>query len=221
MNRRRRIIPIVSAAAAVILVAALVTASAILRGSNEGEALPHPLRIAVVGDDFTAGRQNRVVWPTLLAQRTGWSVSNFALPGAGYLADGAGGYAFTYQVDRAQGADPDFILVFGGLKDTGFPEAAPIQAGAAAAIHKIVLGGERPLVIGPTWYETPVPEAVTRVSDAAQAAAKSTGVPYLDALDPPWLTPPLMQADRAYPTDEGQSLLADRVAAWVRTEVVR
>ncbi|SDE15661.1 GDSL-like Lipase/Acylhydrolase family protein [Rhodococcus tukisamuensis] len=221
MTRRRRALPIVSAAAAVILVAALATASAIARRSNEEAAPPRSLRIAVVGDDYTAGRQNRVVWPTLLAQRTGWSVSNFALPGAGYLADGAGGYAFTYQVDRARGADPDFILVVGGLKDTGFPEVAPINAGAIAAIHKIVLGGERPLLIGPTWYETPVPEAVSRVSDAVQSAAKSTGVPYLDALDPPWLSPRLMQADLAYPTDEGQSLLADRVAAWVRTEVVR
>jgi hypothetical protein len=39
-----------------------------------------PLPVAVVGDHSTAGIENRVVWPTLMAERTGWSVSNFALP---------------------------------------------------------------------------------------------------------------------------------------------
>ena len=70
----------------------------------------------------TAGIQNRVVWPTLMAQRTGWSVSNFALPDAGFAADGMGGQAFTYQVDRAQAGRPQVILIVDGTADASVPE---------------------------------------------------------------------------------------------------
>ena len=60
--------------------------------------------------------------------------------------------------------------------------------GAIDAINKIKLGGQRALVIGPTWYETPVPASVTSVSDEIRKVAEDAGVPFLDALDPPWLT---------------------------------
>ena len=62
-----------------------------------------------------------------MAQRTGWSVANFALPDAGFVADGQGGHAFTYQVDRAQGANPRIIVIVGGIADTGFPDTRPDQ----------------------------------------------------------------------------------------------
>ncbi|MFC7448789.1 SGNH/GDSL hydrolase family protein [Rhodococcus daqingensis] len=212
---RRRVAVI----AGVLAVTAAALASAIaLRGDADA---PEPLRIAVVGDDYTAGTQNRVVWPTLLAQRTGWSVSNFALPGAGYASDGRGGYAFTYQVDRAHGADPDIILVVGGLQDTGFPDSGPITVGAAAVVDKAVLGGGRLLVVGPTWYETPVPDSVRRVSEAVRGVADSAGIPFREAIDPPWLTADVMLPDLVGPSDAGQSVLADTIAAWVQAEVGR
>ena len=74
------------------MVAAGATAAALLL--TRQQAPPQPaVTVAVVGDDYTAGRLNQVVWPTLLAQRTGWSVANFALPGAGFAADEDTGYA--------------------------------------------------------------------------------------------------------------------------------
>ncbi len=91
-----------------------LVAASVLAATRADESGPHiPLSIAVVGDQYSAGVQNRSVWPTLMAQRTGWSVSNFAQPNAGYVADGQGGHAFTYQVDRAQGADTRVILIVG------------------------------------------------------------------------------------------------------------
>lgn len=205
---------------ATVVISALVTASAIALTADD-EQRKSPLSIAVVGDQFAAGIQNRVVWPTLMAERTGWSVANFALPDAGFVADGRGGHAFTYQVDRAQGANPRVIVIVGGLSDTGLPEVDPISLGAIDAINKIIVGGQRPLVIGPTWYETPVPESVNRVSNAIRKVAEAAGVPYLDALDPPWLTKDQMRPDLSGPNDDGQSAIADKIAAWVRTEVVR
>ena len=68
------------------LLAATVTAAAFLFTPPKADITS--VDIAVVGDSYSAGHLNRVVWPTLLAQRTGWSVANFALPGAGFAADG-------------------------------------------------------------------------------------------------------------------------------------
>jgi hypothetical protein len=206
-------------AVAVVLIGGLVGASAFVLTVARKEPQPWPLSLAVVGDSYTAGSQNRVVWPTLLAQRTGWSVSNFALPGAGFVADGFGGHAFTYQVDRAQGAHVQIIVVVGGIEDSGLADIGPVTVGAIDAINKITVGGQRALVIGPTWYETPVPTSVRRLSDAVRKVAEAAGVPYLDALDPPWLTRDQMQRDLSGPTDEGQSVIADKIAAWLRSEV--
>lgn len=204
---------------AVVLIGELVSASALAAPAVRTAPQPSPLSIAVVGDSYTAGIQNRVVWPTLLAHRTGWRVANFALPNTGFVADGLGGQAFTYQVDRAQGLDPQIIMIVGGLADDGSADMGPVSVGAIDAINKIKLGGQRALVVGPTWYETPVPESVMRVSEAVEKVAEGAGVPFLDALDPPFLTADQMRPDLSGPTDEGQSVIADKIAAWLRTEV--
>lgn len=204
---------------AVVLLSELATASVIALNTNRKAPQAAPTTVAVVGDSYTAGIQNRVVWPTLLAERTGWSVANFALPDAGFVADGRGGHAFTYQVDRAQAARPRVIVIVGGLADDGLADPGPISVGAIDAINKIKLGGQLALVVGPTWYETPVPDAVVRVADTVREVADKAGVPYLDALDPPWLTRSQMQPDLSGPTDQGQSVIADKISAWLRIEV--
>jgi len=209
--------------AAIILVGAIATVSAFALKHKQTDAKPlSAVRIAIVGDSYSAGMRNRVVWPTLLAQRTGWSISNFALPDAGYAADGlGGGHGFTYQVERAQGANPQYIVVVSGIADQQFVGTGDITTGATIAINKIKLGGQQALVIGPTWYDTPVPQEVRNVSDEIRKVADTAGVPFLDALDPPWLKPDQMQADLGSPTDGGQSVIADKIAAWLRTQVAR
>ena len=216
IGTRRSIFAIVLS---IVFIAQLVTASTLALTAARTPPRPSPPVIAVVGGSYTAGINNRTVWPTLLAQRTGWAVANFALPGAGFVADGQGGHAFTYQVDRAQGLHPQIILIVGGLADDGFADMGPVNVSALDTINKIKVGGQRPLIVGPTWYETPVPESVTRVSEAVAKVAEGAGVPFLNALDPPWLTPSQMRPDLSGPTDEGQSVMADKIAAWLRTEV--
>ena len=206
---------------AIVLVGEFVTASAVALATDDQTPKPWPLTVAVVGDQYTAGIQNRQVWPTLMAQRTGWSVANFALPDAGFAADGRGGHGFTYQVDRAQGANPQIVVIVGSIADSQFNDTSPISVGALDAINKIKVGGQRALVVGPTWYETPVRNSVRRVSDAVREVAEEAGVPYLDALNPPWLTKDQMRPDLNGPTDEGQSVIADKITAWLRSEVAR
>jgi len=174
--------------------------------------------IAVVGDSYSAGRLNQVVWPTLLAQRTGWSVANFALPGTGFAADGAGGQAFTWQVDRALAARPRTVLMVGGYDDGRFAGTGNIGPSAVNGINKVIRAGKQVLVIGPTWFEVPIPRTVAAVSDEIRQATENSKTPFLNALNPPWLTPAQMLPDRSGPNDEGQSVIADKVAAWLRTQ---
>lgn len=212
-THRTLVVALVSA-----LVAAAVTAAAILLIQRSAPRPEPSVTVAVVGDAYAAGRLNRVVWPTLLAQRTGWSVANFALPGSGFAADGPGGYAFTWQVDRALAARPDTVLLVGGIDDGGYLGTGNITQSAVDAIHKVIRAGKRVLVIGPTWFDQSVPPTVSGVNAEIRTAAEETRVPFLDALDPPWLTPELMLADRSGPNDDGQSVIADKVAAWLRSE---
>ncbi|MDH6196214.1 lysophospholipase L1-like esterase [Mycobacterium frederiksbergense] len=203
-----------------LLLVGQVAAAATLTGTPAAPPQA-PLRIAVVGDQNTAGIKNRVVWPTLMAARTGWSVSNFALPEAGFAADGMGGQTFSFQVDRAQAGHPQVILLATGTADASVLEMEAVTVGATDAINKIIRGGEQAAVVGPFWYEAPVPDSVRRVNDAVAKVATEAGVPFFDALDPPLLTPDLMHPDFTGPSDEGQSVTADKIAAWLRTQVVR
>jgi hypothetical protein len=178
-----------------------------------------PLSVAVVGDHNTAGMQNGVVWPTIMAQRTGWAVSNFALPNTGFAAYGMGQQTFANLIDRAEAAHPQVILLADGTADASVFNLEAIKIGAMDAINKITRTGAQAAVVGPIWYESPAPDPLRRVNAVIGAVAKDAGVLYLDALDPPLLTRDLMYPDLSGPTDQGQSVIADKIADWLRNEI--
>lgn len=206
-------------ALAAALIAILIGGVVGVRSSVKTPRPPQPIMIATVGDSYTAGRNNQVVWPTLLAQRTGWSVANFAQPDAGFAVDKLGGHAFSYQVERAEQVHPRAVVIMSGVTDAELAHTGAVAAGAADALGKLKLAGVETFVIGPVWYDTDIPDAVRSVADEIHKAADDAGVPFLDALDPPWLNADQMQADLGSVTDEGQSVIADKVAAWLRTKV--
>lgn len=216
ITRHRNVIQV---AAAVLLAGELVWASTVAGGAAPQQEAP--LSIAVVGDQNTAGINNMDVWPTLMAQRTGWSVSNYALPEAGFAASGTGGQSFRFQVDRAQAGRPQVILFVTGTADASVPESEAVTIGAFDAINKAIRGGQTVAVVGPIWYETPVPDSIWHVNDAVQKVAEVAGAPFFDAVDPPLLTKELMFPDLSGPSDAGQSVIADKLAAWLRSQVVR
>jgi lysophospholipase L1-like esterase len=206
-------------ALAVVFLATLTGGFVVVRESTETHPHAWPLTIAVIGDSITAGRNNQVVWPTLLAQRTGWAVANFAQSDAGFAVDEQGGHAFSYQVERAEQVHPRAIVIMTGVADADSAFTGAVAAGAADAIGKIKVSGVQALVVGPTWYRADIPQAISAVSEEIRKAADDAGVPFLNALHPPWLTVDQMQADLGGVTDEGQSVIADKVAAWLRTEL--
>lgn len=207
-------------ATAAAVIAAAVTVVVMTGASQPTAPAPAGVAIAVVGDGYTCGRGSRVVWPTLLAQRTGRSVANFALPRAGFATDGDGGWSFSDQVERALQSRPDTVLFVGGLDDGAVSGTGNIGQGADEAFGKAIRNGVRILVVGPTWYQNPVPAEVSAASAEISEAAARAHAPFLDAVNPPWLTTDVMNVPRTAPTDEGQSLIADKIAAWLQTEHV-
>lgn len=219
LNAGKRLRGILVVAFTAVLAGGLVAAVLTWRTMSDERPHSRPLTIAVVGDSLTAGSNNQVVWPTLLAQRTGWSVANFALPASGFAADGRGGYSYPHQVDRALAMHPQVVLFLGGVDDGSYAFTGAIGTAVTDAVNKVKNAGPRALVVGPTWYSTSVPKAVTTVSDEIRQASDKAGVPFLDALDPPWLTIDQMQPNLGGPNDNGQSVIADKIAAWLRTQV--
>jgi lysophospholipase L1-like esterase len=215
ISRHRNLIQL---AVALLLAGQLVWASTVAGAAAQQQQRPI-LSVAVVGDQNTAGINNQEVWPTLMAARNGWSVSNFALPEAGFAAEGTGGQSFSYQVDRAQADHPDVILLVTGTADASLPGTEGVTVGAADAINKIIRRGQQVAVVGPIWYELPIPDSIRHVNDAVQKVAGVAGVPFLNTIDPPLLTRELMHSNLSGPSDAGQSLIADTIAAWLRTQV--
>ncbi|GGG09355.1 hypothetical protein GCM10007304_24280 [Rhodococcoides trifolii] len=175
---------------------------------------PAQAAVAVIGDSFSAGSDNDVVWPEVLAERYGWGLENASQGGAGYVAgDGVLG-TFTDQVDAVVANPVDVVLVVGSENDV---DADPSAVGVAASDLYRRLELEAPsarvVVIGPIWSVGDPPPELTPVGDAVRSAAESAQLSYVDPLPLRWLADPtLIQDDGDHPTDAGQAQLADDIA---------
>ncbi len=201
-----------------IAVVALCT-YAVTRDEDPPAAPPtdSAFRVTVIGDDYSSGRGNTVVWPDLLARSTGWQVDNASSIGAGYVSPGAKG---TFQTEAGTAIDPntDAVVIFGGLNDVGRP-AALITQRASDLIGFVARSspGTRIVVIGPAWHELPTPAAVSTINTAVESAAQAMRVPFLDVAGESWLVGRgLIQSDDIHPTDSGQRVLADRLGQLLR-----
>lgn len=170
-------------------------------------------RLAVIGESYTAGSNNGVTWPEVLAQKRGWSVHNAAIGGSGYVA--GGDKAFPYRAGYvAETTMPDLILVVGSRNDKSEPEKIRSAATAMFADLKQKAPQAQVLIIGPIWDNTTPPAGVLRANAETRAAAEAVGLPFVDALSLNWLSDPgLIQADGVHPTDAGQRVLADCIDA--------
>ncbi|MBY6541157.1 SGNH/GDSL hydrolase family protein [Rhodococcus sp. BP-349] len=171
------------------------------------------VRVSVIGDSFSAGSMNDVVWPDVLAEEHGFEVTNASLGGAGYEAGDDYLGTFADQVAYATEENPTVILVVGSENDV---DADPAEVLADATDLYASLRERSPeariVVIGPIWSGEPVSEEMWDVDAAVSAAAVSAGLDYVDALPQEWLADPLIiQDDGDHPTDEGQYLLAGHI----------
>jgi lysophospholipase L1-like esterase len=170
-------------------------------------------RLAVIGDSYSAGSNNGVTWPDLLAQKRGWSVQNAAIGGSGYVAGGEDAFPFRAGY-VAEATTPDLILVVGSRNDKDEPEKIRGAATTLFADLKQKAPQAQVVVIGPIWDSTAPPAGVLRANAETRAAAEAAGLPFVDALPLGWLNDSaLIQPDGVHPTDAGQQVLADRIDA--------
>ncbi|CAN5378495.1 SGNH/GDSL hydrolase family protein [soil metagenome] len=180
--------------------------------SRSWQPLPRPdslVRVAVIGDSYSAGSDNDVVWPTLIATGSPLSISVVAVRDASYVGGAGRSGRFASQVDKALASKPTMIVVFGGLGDAGLPEAQITQSAVDLFAELIRRAPTSELVVlGPIWHEMPVPQVFTTLDDALEKAAWVTRATYISLIHKDWLTAAgTMQGDVA-PTDTGQLVLA-------------
>jgi lysophospholipase L1-like esterase len=188
-------------------------------------------RIAFLGDSLTEGvgapPQRGYAWQT--AERLGWPIAVVeGVSGSGFLAPGAG-RPMPERVAAVVAADPDVVVVAGGTNDA-FRGYAPADVGAAAGRLLDELRAARPdatvVVLGPFPTTFEAATAGDPTSDAVRAAAEAAGADFLDAralvaaaVPDPEQWDRYISADGLHPNELGYGVMADALAAELRTLV--
>ncbi|KRE26659.1 hypothetical protein ASG82_08905 [Mycobacterium sp. Soil538] len=170
------------------------------------------MRISVIGDSYSAGSDNDVTWPSLVAAASPLSISDVAVAESSYAGRAGQSGRFADQVDKALASKPDVIVVFGGIGDVALPNQQITQSAVDLFTE---LSRRAPdaelLVFGPIWHQHPVPDVfVTLDSDIAKAA-NTTHTTYVSLIREKWLVADVLMRRNVAPTDEGQSVLAQHL----------
>ena len=198
---------------AVLLVAATAMTTIVLTGDAPQMVASAPddaVRVSVIGDSYSSGSGNHMVWPSLVAAGSQLSVSNEAFPGAGYVAGAGHNGPFAAQIDKALASKPAVIVVFGGMSDVLKSDGLVTQSATDLFIELIRRAPTvKLMVLGPIWHTDPVPEPLLRLDSAVASAARATHTTYTPLIQEKWLIGDgLIQDDGFTPTDQGQSVLA-------------
>lgn len=210
-----------AALAGVLVVAVALVVAAVVRDDGPTpavDAAEKPLRISVMGDSYSSGLPDDVVWPTLAGEATGWSMDNVSIFSAGYVATDGNG-TFADQIDAALAGNPDVVLVVGGINDVGKPPELITQR-AIDTLGELArrAPAAKLVIMGPIWHELPVPEAAAVIDDSVRTAADMLRLPFLSVVGEDWLVPEgMIQEDGIHPTEAGQRVLAQQIVASLET----
>lgn len=200
---------------ALLLVAATATTTVVLT-SRTAETVPPPpdgpVRVSVIGDSYSAGSDNDVIWPSLVAAESPLSISAVAVADASYAGGAGQSGRFAEQIDKALASKPGLIVVFGGTGDVTLPDEQITQSAIDLFAELIRRAPNVKLVVlGPIWHQDPVPDVFVALDKDIAEAARTTHTTYISLIREDWLVADgLMRGDIA-PTDEGQSVLARRL----------
>jgi lysophospholipase L1-like esterase len=180
--------------------------------------------IAVVGDSYTTGSPMdsgpEFTWSALMVDELRRDRPDLVLHveaggGSGYAMRGARGLTFEQLAQVSMPVDPDLIVVFGSLNDSG-SDVRTVRTAAGSLMGW--LRTQRPdaavLVIGPPWVNDRIPANLFLVRDAVRDAALQAGATFVDPLEEGWFAGPnaaLIGDDTVHPTDEGQRRIADLI----------
>lgn len=175
-----------------------------------------PSRVVTIGDSITVGLglTPDQAWPTLLARREGWQLTNLGCSGAGFLMVGDADCGGTYSgvIPATQSADPDLILIQGSSNDLDQDNDRLLASTVSmvAALHAAL---PRATIVGlsAVWNETDEPGQLADIDSQVEQAVTPIGGTYLDVGEPLFGHPEFMQLDDIHPNAQGQLVLSDAI----------
>lgn len=182
-----------------------------------------PIRVAVIGDSYTAGYEDtgrgaanwtERAWQILAGRGIYVSADVTAEGGAGYAVRGNRGGLFGDLTARGVQPDDALVVFFGSRNDQ---DVEPGQLGRLIAdtlgLARRTAPSARMLVIGPPWPTADVPGNVWRIRDILSAEARVVGAEFVDPLAERWFVgrPELIGPDGVHPTDAGHAYMADKM----------
>ena len=186
---------------------------------------PKPI-VAFIGDSYSAGTgatltENR--WTSVLSGDRGWTESNFARGGTGYVtavgrnAQAACGldYCESYleMVPQIIAAKPDVVIVSGGSNDRGLSRAVAANVESVFAELRKGLPDAEIIAINPIWVDGERPAGAGVFGQAVADAATAAGCKSVDIGQPYLGRPDLIADDAVHPNDAGHAELAAVTAA--------
>ncbi len=185
-------------------------------------AAPTPVRLAFLGDDYTAGSgasSPSAGWTARVSAALDVTATTVAADGAGYAQTGAGGRSYQDLVDEVAAAKPQIVVVSGGRNDvTHSPAQVRLAAQKVFANLRTLLPDAKIVAIAPWWGDSQHPSKLTKVVTAVQSAVEAVHGVYLDIADaltghPNWM------ADLADPNDRGYRAIARSVTGPLRAQL--
>lgn len=170
--------------------------------------------LVVIGDSYSEGWDNTVVWPELFAEAHGYRLENLSISGTGYV-NTAGTTTFVERIRQADLADPS-LIIFAGSRNDVWSTADEVRGAAREAFTtaRDRFPEARVIAVGPIWDNSDPLPAAEAINAGVARAADAAGVEFIDALAANWLSnPSVIHPDGIHATDEGQRDLADGIAA--------
>ena len=195
-------------------VAARAAATATPAAAPTPTRKPAP-RIAVIGDSYSAGTDNELLWHHVVANRLPATVTDLSLGGAGYTVPSRD---FAAQASKLP-QDTDLVIVAGSRNDQYTPEAVGPAASKLFAGIKSKAPKARIVVVGPIWDSSEPSAGAVAANARVRASAESAGLSFIDALAEDWLGDPglIQSADGVHATDEGQRVLGEHILQHLST----
>lgn len=224
MPTRPRLIAVVALA---LVAAALAGCSSVVTArpvAADGTAVAAPAehskpQVVAIGDSIAFGKGVRPdqAWPALVAAQHGWTLTDLAVSGSGFVKPGWNGDTYREQVATALGLHPDYILIAATRNDRT-QDAALVASSADELLGELRDTFPRARIIGITtvWGADTPPPTVATVDGIVERAVTGVGGTFLDIGYPLAGHPELVQADGIHPNAAGERAVAkvieDRLA---------
>ena len=171
-------------------------------------------QVVAIGDSIAFGKGVRPdeAWPALLASQYGWTLTNLAVSGSGFVKPGWNGDTSGEQVDTALGLHPDYILIAATRNDRE-QDPARVASSADELLGELHDTFPRAHIIGiaTVWGADKPPATVAAVNGIVQKAVTDAGGTFLDIGHPLSGHPELVQADGIHPNAAGERAVAKAI----------